>query len=74
MIYKFLKKTHIASAFVGFLLWLSAAGASDMAKELGQTNPQSVDSHIIIGALFMLPTVLYLILNYVKENYIDTNK
>ena len=73
MIYRIIKKMHIASACVGFLLWLSAAGTSDLAKELGQTNPQSVNSHIVIGALFMIPTVLFLILDYIKVNYVNVN-
>ena len=74
MIYRIIKKMHIASACVGFLLWLSASGTSDLAKELGKTNPQIVDTLIIIGALCCVPTVMYLILDYIKENYINVNK
>lgn len=72
--YKILKKTHIASACVGIILWLSAADASDIAKELGQTNPQIVYSNIIIGASLMIPTVLYLVLDHIQEKYNKRSK
>lgn len=70
MIYRFTKKIHKITAFSGILLWLFAAGESDRCLDFGQAQPENLDSLIVLGCALMIPTAIYLILDWGKKNAI----
>lgn len=66
MIYRFTKKIHKITAFSGLLLWVFAAGNSDMCLDFGQAQPENLDSVILWGFLLMIPTAMHLIFEYIR--------
>lgn len=69
MIYRLTKKIHKFTAFAGALLLIFSAGASDFyVVELGQGEPASVGTMYAFGLYLMIPTAIYLILEYIKES------
>ena len=66
MLYRFTKKIHKITAFAGLLLFVFAAGASDRCIEFGQAQPENLDSLIAWGFALMIPTAIYLILDYAR--------
>lgn len=72
MIYRFFKKIHAFTAFIGILCFYLSASVSDFSVEIERTpEPSSAETYITWGVILMLPTVIYLILNYAKEKYLN---
>lgn len=73
MIYRFFKAVHGFTAFIGIIFLIMSASTSDYYTEIGQKEPESVGALIMWGAILMIPTVIYLILEYIKERYINVH-
>lgn len=72
MIYSAVKAIHNVTSGIALLLFLASAFTSDFhVVEMGQKEPESVRALITWGAILMIPTVIYLILEYIKERYIN---
>ncbi len=67
MIYRFFRKVHKLTAFMGITLLLIASSTSDLyVVELGQSEPEIVGRLITIGLMFLMPSAIYLLLDVCK--------
>lgn len=66
MIYRFTKKIHKITAFAGILCLFGAAGISDRCIDFGQAQPEYLDALILWGFALMIPTAIFLILDYAR--------
>lgn len=56
-------------AAIGLVCCILAAGTSDYhVMELGEPEPASVSRLLIAAGILLLPTIIYLIREYVKEH------
>lgn len=56
-------------AVLGLVCCILAAGTSDFhVMELGEQEPTSVSRLLIAAGILLLPTIIYLIREYVKEH------
>jgi hypothetical protein len=68
MIYRICKKVYKTSAGISLLLFYLAASVSDFhVVELGQAEPDSVNTLIVWGVVFLIPMVLYGILKEIAR-------
>lgn len=72
MIYKFLKRIYPLCTLISLFLILAYAGTSDYyTNELHSSVPDFATTVIVWGVVFLIPSVLYVILDYIKDRYID---
>lgn len=72
MIYRFFKAVHGFTAFIGLMLLFMAASTSDLSViELGQKEPESVGTLLVWVVILMIPTAIYLALDYYKRRFMD---
>lgn len=58
--YRIIKKIHKYAIICSLICFFFASSISDFAKELGEGNPKSVNTLILIGAVLTLPTLIYI--------------
>lgn len=69
MIYRFTKKIHKATAFIGLVCLMLASSTSDFyLLEVGTVEPEIVGKLLIAGAIMIIPSVVYITLKLLKEN------
>lgn len=66
MLYRFTKKIHKITAFAGILLLFFTAATDERFSEIGQMPPESLGTVFAWGLALMIPTAIYLILEYIR--------
>lgn len=54
-------------AIVGFIIIMGAGGASDHASYYGQSEPEGLNTLLIVGLLLIIPAVINMIYRFLKE-------
>lgn len=68
MIYRFTKKVHKITLFIGLVCLMLASSTSDFyILEMGTTEPEIVGRLITAGLIMVIPSVIYAVLKMLKE-------
>ena len=70
MIYRFIKSLHRVSLTFSFICFFMAVGISDYnTLVLGQREPAMFGTMIKLGFILLIPTAIYMVLNYMIERW-----
>lgn len=72
MVYKAIKRIYPITTALSFVTFFYYAGKSDYyTKVLKACIPETAYSILAWSLVLMIPAVLFVILDYIKKNYID---
>lgn len=72
MVYRITKLVHNVTATISLTLFFLASSTSDFSTEIGQkTEPECVGALIKWGIILLLPTAMYLALDYYKRRWLN---